>query len=226
MKKLSIVIPVFNKFNFTRTCLKDLSQLPNDHEIIVFDNASSDETQAQLQNSKEIIYVRSEVNLGFARGCNAGYKCSTAPNVLFLNNDIKVRNNHQNWTTELISLCNDGLVGPTMGQLDNQLNFIKEANELLTGKSYMSGWCIASCKDIWNKLDISGNNQIFSEEFFCYFEDTDLSFRAKELNIPFFIVNVPVVHFGKQSSKQLNTHLLYQNSRNIFIKKWGKHIKK
>ena len=104
IKNLSIVIPVFNKFNFTRTCLKDLAHLPNDHEIIVFDNGSSDETKFQLQHSKEITYVRSEVNLGFAKGCNTSYAYSIAPNVLILNHDIKVRDHHTNWTDQLIKL--------------------------------------------------------------------------------------------------------------------------
>ena len=51
-KILSIVIPVFNKFNFTKACLSDLSKLSSDHEIIIVDNGSTDETQAQLEGSK------------------------------------------------------------------------------------------------------------------------------------------------------------------------------
>jgi GT2 family glycosyltransferase len=221
MKTLSIVIPVFNKFNFTRTCLKDLSHLSNEHEIIVFDNGSSDETKAQLHHSKEINYIRSEVNLGFAKGCNTAYAYSSAPNVLFLNNDIKVRESHQNWTDELIKLCPEGLVGPTMGQLDASLNFIKEANDTLPGNSYMSGWCLASSKDIWNKLIINNYLGPFSEEFgLAYFEDSDLSFRAKKLNIKMNLVKIPVVHFGKQSSSQINTYALYKGAKEIFVKKW------
>ena len=120
-----------------------------------------------------------------------------------------------------------------MGQLDDNLNFIREANQVLPGKSYMSGWCIASSKYIGNKLDIPRkfplliNNtnipQIFSEEFGkAYFEDTDLSFRARELGIKFEVVDIPVVHFGKQTSKQLNTYQLYKTAREVFIKKWKK----
>lgn len=221
-KRLSIVVLCFNKWNFTKTCLTDLSKLPNDHEIIVFDNGSTDETRAQLHSNKEINYIRSEINLGFAVGCNRGYAYSQASNVLFLNNDIKVRENHHNWTEEIIQLCPKGLVGPTMGQLDKKFNFVKESNEYLNGNSYMSGWCLGSSKEIWNRLIIHPYLGPFSEEFFCYFEDTDLSFRARELGIPFNVVNVPAVHFGKTSSKQLNVHTLYHNAREIFLKKWSK----
>jgi len=226
-KKLSIVIPVWNKFNFTKSCLNDLSALPDDHEIIVVDNCSTDETQTQLQNNTRIIYHRNDTNLGFAKACNIGFSLATANNILFLNNDIRVKSNHSDWTTELIKWCPYAIVGPTMGQLDNQLNFVKEANQVLTGNSYMGGWCIASSREMWLKLHIPRQEtnaipQIFSEEFgIAYFEDTDLSFRARRMGIKFEVVPVPVVHFGKQTSKQLNTHVLYSQARQIFVKKWA-----
>ncbi len=226
MKKLSIVVPVFNKFNFTKSCLNDLSKLPNDHEIIVVDNASSDETESQLKYSSEIKYIRNQENLGFAKACNKGYAESVSENVLFLNNDIRVKENHSNWTQELIKYCPEFLVGPTMGQLTYNFSFVKEANQYLDGLSYMSGWCLASSKSIWNKLDIS-TNEIFSEEFgLAYFEDTDLSFRARELQIPFKVVDIPVVHFGKISSRQLNTQQLYTSAKEIFFKKWAPRLRK
>ena len=118
--------------------------------------------------------------------------------------------------------------------MDDNLNFIKEANAYLDGNSYMSGWCLTASKNIWSKLEIThsisgasvdkidGTDEIFSEEFFAYFEDTDLSFRAKKLSIPMYVVDVPVVHFGRQTSNQLNTYKLYKKSREIFVKKWGK----
>lgn len=230
-KILSIVIPVFNKWNFTKSCLQDLAKLPNDHEIVVIDNNSTDETNEELFEladnqlpslGDKLSYKKMLANLGFAKACNIGYAISTAPNVLFLNNDIRVKSNHTNWTQELIKYCAKSLVGPTMGQLDNNLNFVQEANKLLIGKSYMSGWCLASSKDIWNKLIINNYQGPFSEEFgIAYFEDTDLSFRARKLRIPMQVVDVPVVHFGKQTSSQLNTHQLYSQARQIFVKKWA-----
>jgi len=238
---LSIVIPVFNKWNFTEACLNDLRSLPhNTHEIIVVDNNSTDETQHKLLNLfcteyEEIRYHKNPENLGFAKACNIGYSLSKHPNVMFLNNDIRVKSNKNNWTDKIIEKCSEGLVGPTMGQLDSQLKFIKESNCVLPGNSYLSGWCIAGSKETWNKLEIprkatqqfSNANvpQIFSEEYgLAYFEDTDLGFRARKLGIKTNVVDIPVIHFGKQSSSQINTYALYSYARSIFVKKWTNKV--
>jgi len=232
-KILSIVVPVFNKYNFTRSCLKDLTRLTNDHEIIIVDNGSTDETESSLKESTEIVYKRYSYNMGFAKACNIGYYLATAPNVLFLNNDIRVRSNHEDWTKPLIDKCANSLCGPTMGLLNDNLEFVMEANKKLSGKSYLSGWCIAGSKHIWSQLDIPRKTeciitdacvpQIFSEEFgIAYFEDTDLSFRAKKIGIPLEVVSIPVVHFGRQTSSQLNTYQLYKSAREIFVNKWKK----
>lgn len=224
-KVLSVCTPVYGKWNFTKSFLQDMAKLPNNVEVIICDNGSADETQSQLSGSKEITYYRSEVNLGFAGGSNKSYSLSTAPNILFLNNDIRVKSNHSDWVDEIIKLCPNGLVGPTMGQLDDQLNFVREANQVLPGKSYMSGWCLASSKEIWEKLRIKDYLGPFSEEFgLAFFEDGDVSFRARQLDIPMQVVSIPVVHFKHVTSNQLNTNKLYKQAREIFVKKWSNKI--
>ena len=226
-KILSIVIPVYNKYNFTKSCLKDLSQLPNDHEIIIVDDASSDDTQKELKDFTEVIYHRNDKNTcNFSRSCNIGYSLATANNVLFLNNDIRVKSDHSTWTQNLIKKCEFAIVGPTMGQLDNKFNFVQEANRMLPGNSYLSGWCMASSKNNFNKLAVNRKpNEIWDEDIPFYFDDTNLAFEARELNIPMEVIEVPVVHFGKTSSKELNIHKLYLDGKERFTKKWKKYLK-
>jgi len=220
LNKISIIIPVFNKFNFTKSCIEDLSHLNT--EIIIVDNASSDETSS-LENNNNIIYHRNNENLGFGKACNIGYSLATSNNILFLNNDIRVKSNHSDWISLFQPAIDKGyLVGPTMGQLDNNLNFLHEKNTLLDKNSYISGWCLAGSKDTFDKLKINGPGP-FDEDFFVYFEDTDLSFRARNQKIKFEVIDIPVVHFGKMSSKQFNnTYQLYSDARKIFLKKWKK----
>jgi GT2 family glycosyltransferase len=218
---LSIVIPVYNNFKLTESCLKDLSFLNSNHEIIVVDNGSSDETISLKENTR-IKYIRLNNNLGFAKACNEGYKLSASNNVLFLNNDIKVLKEHDSWTKPLIEWSSDYICGPTFGMLDKSLNFVKESNcELKGDYNYISGWCLCSSKKVFSRL-LHLDNRLFCEDFFVYFEDTDLSFRAKKAGLKFKHVNVPVIHFGKQTSSKLNTSKLYNESRSIFVQKWKK----
>lgn len=233
-KILSIVIPVFNKWNFTKSCLNDLVQLPEDHEVIIIDNASSDETPKEIEklindlrekypSGAYIRYIRNEENTFHSKACNQGFKITNGEKVLFLNNDIRVKINHSTWTKTIIDACNstNGLVGPTMGQLDKGLNFVKEANEQLSGNSYLGGWCIAASKNNWDKL--SEGDGPWNEAFPFYFNDTDLSFRARQKQIALNVIAVPeVAHFGKVSAAQINIPKLYQEGRKVFLKKWSK----
>jgi GT2 family glycosyltransferase len=220
--KFSIIIPVFNKFNFTRSCLNDLSKLPSDtHEIIIVDNASSDETKDEISKLKNIVYIRNSENEFHSKACNKGFAATTGNIILFLNNDIKVRGDYSNWTNKLIQPAATAIIGCSMGQLDNKMNFVQESKAELPGRSYLSGWFLSSSRENWNKLDV-GNGQIFNERYPFYFNDSDLSFRAKKLGLPLKVINLPIVHFGKISAKQINVPKLYSDAKKVFVNEWSK----
>ena len=230
MKSLSIVMCVYNKWNFTKSALTDLLKMDNVREIIVIDNNSTDETSVEithfLSNSKtHILYIQNKENTFHSKACNKGFRMTTGDVVLFLNNDIRVRSNHDKWHNTLIdaSYATNGVVGPTMGLLDKDLNFVKESNTQLTGNSYLSGWCIAATKEVWKKIDMNGTGQVWNEDFPFYFNDTDMSFRCREKKISQTVIAVPdIVHFGKVSAAQVNIHKLYTDGRKVFLEKWGK----
>jgi GT2 family glycosyltransferase len=216
---ISIIVCCHNKYNFTRACVNDLLKLDlTKNEIIVVDNASTDDTQKELSQIKQIKYIRNEENVFHAKACNQGYRFASGDHVIFMNNDIRVKQ-AQGWTEALVQRCEDALAGPTMGQLNNKLDFVQEANVALPGYSYLSGWMIAATKTTWNKLDL-GDSMIWNEKYPFYFDDTDLSFRAREAGIPIKVVSVPVVHFGKISAAQLNIQSLYTDARKIFVEEW------
>jgi GT2 family glycosyltransferase len=222
-RMISIVISVFNKINFTISALNDLLQLETGCEIIVIDNASTDETQQKLSqiHRPNFIYIRNKENVFHSKACNVGFLISRGDYVVFLNNDIKVRSDHKSWTDKIITECDNAIVGPTMGLLDNNFNFIKEANQQLSGHSYLSGWCIASHRDNWKKL-IMDNGLLWDEQFPLYFNDADLGFRCRKIKMPMKVVTIPLVHFGKVSTSQLNVHQLYKQGKQVFEKKWAK----
>lgn len=234
MNKMSIIIPCFNKWNFTSSALKDLSFLdPELHEIIVVDNGSSDETGTEIQKYQKkfsnLKYIRNIENRGFSRGCNIGYANATGNFIMFLNNDIRVHSNFVIWTdvyfTELAENSNQ-LISPTGGFVDPKkgFQFAYETN----GEqkfNYLSGWMLIGTREIFDKLILPASSGPFNEEFHSYFEDTDLSFRAIKLGVQLKIIsNNSVGHFGKITSKQLNTGALYSKSKQIFSNIWKEEI--
>jgi GT2 family glycosyltransferase len=118
--KVSIVIPVFNQWSYTEKCLSALRANTKETpiEIIVVNNASTDETSRQLavmcSEWKELRTITLDSNTGFSPACNVGAEASRAPLLLFLNNDTEV---HAGWLPPLLAeLCDPavGIVAPKL----------------------------------------------------------------------------------------------------------------
>ncbi|KAA3664143.1 MAG: glycosyltransferase family 2 protein [Chloroflexi bacterium] len=93
-KTLSIVIVNYNTRQLLDDCLQSLveADLPTGGmEVIVVDNASSDGSQAMVQQKyPDVKLVASEVNRGFSAANNMGTAVSTGKYILFLNSDTRV----------------------------------------------------------------------------------------------------------------------------------------
>lgn len=89
--ELSVIVLSYNTRDLLRKCLESIYQFPNT-EIIVVDNASSDDSPAMVR--KEFPRVRlvcNKENLGFAKGNNIGLSLATGRYILFLNSDTQVK---------------------------------------------------------------------------------------------------------------------------------------
>lgn len=89
---LSIVIPTFNTGAMTlRCCRAALAALPDDGEVIVVDDGSTDGTLELLSAEvPEVRVVRLETNRRFAGAANAGVAAARGRIVLLLNSDALV----------------------------------------------------------------------------------------------------------------------------------------
>lgn len=222
MKELGIVIPVFNNWYYTKKIIQQLLELPESNLIVIVDNGSTDETKS-LCASNRLEVIRNDTNLGFARSCNQGYHRAVrlgCENVMFLNNDVKVFDDFGTWTGPIIDRVKAGsIVGPTVGCLDDNLNFISEGEKIPSkGHWYLSGWCITAQVKTWKKLCLEDGP--FTTEFITYFEDTDLGFRAQKQGISCELIKIPVKHFGKATSKRLGISKLYLHAKPLFLAKW------
>lgn len=111
----SIVILTHNKLDYTKLCIESIRTYtkPDQYELIVVDNASTDGTVAWLRGQPDIKVVWNQHNEGFPRGCNQGIEISTGDNILLLNNDTVVTANWlEQLTTALYSSDEIGAVGP------------------------------------------------------------------------------------------------------------------
>ncbi len=99
---VSIIIPVFNKWEYTAKCLRALAENTRElaHEVIVIDNASSDETARALPCLPGVRTVRNQDNLGFARASNQGAALASGRYLLFLNNDTEP---HARWASAMVA---------------------------------------------------------------------------------------------------------------------------
>jgi GT2 family glycosyltransferase/ubiquinone/menaquinone biosynthesis C-methylase UbiE len=91
MDRCSIVIPVHNRASLTRDCLdRLLGQDLDGTEIVVVDDASTDETPELLASHGDTIKVVTlPDNRGFASACNAGVGAASGRRVVLLNNDTR-----------------------------------------------------------------------------------------------------------------------------------------
>ena len=197
--KVSIVVPVFNNASLTYQCLKSiLEHTPADlYEIIVVDNASTDDTQRMLRQIENVEIIANSENLGFVGGCNKGSTAAQGEYILFLNNDTVVT---EAWLTSLLSTFDEheevGAVGAKLVYPDGRLqeagaivwsdgtgwnygrgddpqrpeyNYVREVD-------YCSGACFLVRRELFERL--GGFDARFAP---AYYEDVDLCFEIRRL---------------------------------------------
>ncbi|SMG46602.1 glycosyltransferase [Paenibacillus aquistagni] len=244
---VSIIIPVYNQWEYTYSCLKSILEHTKDvsYEIIIADDVSTDETQNINDIVENITVVRDEVNRGFLLNCNNASQYAKGKYLFFLNNDTNVQ---PEWLTSLLDVIendsNVGMVGSKLvypdgrqqeaggiiwndasgwnyGRLDDpdkpEYNYLREVD-------YISGAAIMIRKSIWDQL---GG---FDERYVpAYFEDTDLAFEVRRLG--YKVVLQPksvVVHFegishGTDTSSGIKSYQVVNKEK--FHDKWGLELK-
>lgn len=92
MKKVSIITVNYNQTEITVDLLRSLrSQDYQDLEVIVVDNGSKANPEKEIRETfSEVVFIRSEKNLGFAGGNNLGIKRATGDFLFFVNNDTEI----------------------------------------------------------------------------------------------------------------------------------------
>jgi GT2 family glycosyltransferase len=191
---LSIVLVAHNNLRELASCLPRLLDEPEVCEIIVVDNASTDFTCDWIRASFPSLRVlRSNSNQGYGAGCNRGLSIARGRYILVLNPDtvskpgsissmLTVARRHPRSFVTPKLLLPDGRINACGNQMHvsglvSCTAFGQEATSVsgVTKPLLLSGAAIVASREAW--LEVSG----FAEWCFMYFEDVDLSLRARAL---------------------------------------------
>lgn len=200
-KSVSIIIPNYNGAGlldqYLPYTIKAAKNAGVDYEIIVVDDASTDESVAFLEETYQgqVILIKNSVNQGFSFSCNEGMKVARFDLLFFLNSDVKLNPDYFERQWQYFENEDTfGVMGRIMSMDEQRMedtarfpNFmgyrIKASNFFYTKESsnsipttYLSG--ANALIDAKKMKSIGGFDPIFSP---FYAEDLDLGLRAWRL---------------------------------------------
>ncbi len=238
---VSIIIPVFNKFDYTKRCLFQTSKTTGfiPVEIIVIDDCSTDETDYKLSLIHGIRRITNRKNQGFLLSTNAGILVARGDFIVLLNNDtipqpgwleamLKTFQNH-----DKVGLVGAKLLFPNGRIQEAGCMVLKNGVDWPYGKDkdrfdqrygyvrrtdYSSGAAIMLPASLLRQLN--GFDLLFMP---AYFEDTDLAFRVRAAG--FHVLYQPkaeVVHFGSVTYGDMGgvQRELSRQNRVKFVARW------
>jgi len=246
---VSIIIPVYNQFNYTYNCLKSILENTGSkikYEIIIADDCSDDLTKDIKTAVSNINVVITPENYGFLKNCNYAAKQAKGKYILFLNNDTQVQ---ENWLLPLTELIEkDEKIGAVGSKLIYANGMLQEAGGIFWNDAsawnygrmgdpalpeynyvkevdYISGAALMVKKEIWDKLN--GFDEHFAP---AYCEDSDLCFAVRKMGYKVMYQSASVVvHFegitnGTEITEGQKQYQIV--NQNKFNKKWNKALQK
>lgn len=232
-----VVIPNWNGQKLLGSCLDSLHTQTQSAHVIVVDNGSVDGSVDFVKKHYDWVeLIELPKNRGFAGGVNVGIKRAMelgAEWVALLNNDAVA---DKQWlkqlaeTADISSKC--GIVTSKILRIDGKhldstgdfyttwgLPFPRGRNEFDQGQ-YDSETDVFSGSGGASLYRVRMLKQIglFDEAFFAYFEDVDLSFRARLAGWQVAYEPTAIVHHHvNATSSQLGSFSLYHSSKNFTL---------
>jgi hypothetical protein len=91
-RSIDVVVPAYNRWELTSSCLRHLAAQTVEHRVIVVDNGSTDETRAALRSDwPDVTVIELAHNHPFTRAVNLGLSAGEGEWVVLLNNDVDLR---------------------------------------------------------------------------------------------------------------------------------------
>jgi GT2 family glycosyltransferase len=134
---VSVIVIVWNRADLTLGCLRALTaQRDVAIEIVIVDNASTDDTSELLERLDGVTVIRNTENVGFTVAVNIGAKAARGEFLLLLNNDAELV---PGAVRHLVETCaRDASIGAVGGKLVFPDGRLQEAGSII--------WADGSCE--------------------------------------------------------------------------------
>ncbi len=249
--QLSIVIINFNTPSITADCITSIVKYTKDvaYEIIVIDNCSRDDFESEFRSLyKNLIYHRSEENLGFGRANNMGMRMAKGELILLLNSDTLIFDNSiyeclsflgstAGSSTDVMGirlLNEDGSYQPSFYPYltHNFIHYCKSNNPLLykvfkVGRDYREPDQIRSVGDISGAFILLRKKVFektggFDPDFFLYYEESEWCRNRilREFRITYYPFT-SITHLGGRSAPKGIIAIQAMISQGLFWYKLG-----
>lgn len=195
--KLSVIIVAYNSAAVLEACWRSVASLLPDAEVIVVDNASTDDTRRRCQGLGGVKLICNAINVGYGRACNQGATSALGSHVLFLNPDVEISAAGPGALQAEGDTAPFGLVAPAIKhgthpvahwgvELLRHVTGPLRPRELPTLPRLTpvgSGWWPAGAALLVDRHEFAGLGG-FDRRFFLYYEDLDLARRYRAAGLP------------------------------------------
>lgn len=240
--QLSIIIPVFNQFEYVKKCLISLEKIKDvSYEIIAVNDASTDLETVELlkQRIGQINLINNKTNVGFIQSCKIGANEAIGKYLCFLNSDTELIEplSFKNMVDCFEKRSKVGVVGAKLllpnntiqhaGMVYNQgqMNFVhrcygvdrNDPRVCVTEEvESVTGACYITTKELWNELN--GWDDSYGKG---YFEDSDFSLRIREKGLKvIYCADAIFYHAQSKSFQGGPSQIQFSNNWEIFKQKW------
>jgi GT2 family glycosyltransferase len=142
---ISVVIPTWNGAHHLPVCLNALRcQTLSPYEIILVDNASSDDTrELVMRDYPEVKLITLPINQRFAGACNVGIRASKGEAVALLNNDTEA---DAYWLAHIAQALNKT---PEAGFAASKLRLFDQRDKLHSAGDFYSVRGVPGNRGVW-----------------------------------------------------------------------------
>jgi GT2 family glycosyltransferase len=224
--RLSVVIPVFNKIEYTRSCLESFFRTNHAPTVyIVVNNGSTDGTREYLE-TLPVTVIDNATNRGYAPAVNQGIRAARTPYVLLANNDIVVTTGCVSRLMEFMTRHGHDLVSPAIrtGPLRYDVEAYARAFTAACAAAVrpeVDASCVLVRSSVFDTVGV------LDERFMIGgFEDTDFFWRCRQAGCSMAMTGSAFIHHvAMVTQNAIKSELAYDygplNERR-FTEKWGR----